>query len=242
MHKKFELRPKLFLWLALGFSSVLALNACSAPEEPPNKMRPAAASATAAGTDDTAEADVLGQVGIQPDPTSPEIEAPADDDASGQGETKYQRYEWDEELGEFVLVEESSLAETQIIESRQFMAAQRLPADSPLWTAVTDEQKELIQYMRTHAAGEFTEHDEDLVIFLAVESCLAAIESGHEVDADIFKNYMAGSEQIQYILNSAGENSAAVERNVASMFTVGMGFLCADDYADWRSIYEELYG
>lgn len=174
----------------------------------------------------------------------PQPPADTDTPVTGDDEIDYRHYEWDEDLGEYVLTEESSLTDGRLVESQNFVLAQQLPVDDSLWAAVTDEQKDLVAYIRDHNATigkPFTEHDEDLVIFLAVEACLSAIEAGHSVDVEIFKNHMAGSAQIQHVIESATENRALVEQNIASTFTVGMGFLCVDDYEPWRAIYEEIY-
>src|SRR5690625_531780 len=180
MHTQRESHRKQFNWLALGLTTSLALAACSTDNsEPPNKMVPTAA---AEKPDQT-----------EPEPVEVEEEPPAslEDEVTywnsddGSTTTRYS-YVWDEEVGDYVLSEVETLEEEGPAplpehisdELNAFADRQQMPQNAGFYSAVTEEQAELVEYVRGQKlaqGGKFDEFDEHLVLELGLEGCMASI-------------------------------------------------------------------
>lgn len=131
-------------------------------------------------------------------------------------------------------------------ERDQFMRDQQFPTDDSWLTAVTDGQKEFIEWRRAdveNQGGEFTERDEHITLALASDACETAILNGHNVDSAILKSHIETSPLIAVIIgDSDSERAKDIEWTLGYISVYGMKFMCESDYEPWRAVFDDVYG
>lgn len=255
MHTKRETPRKRTRWLALAVTSSLMMAACSAAaDEAPNKMVPQQKIEAAVDLNGGAESEPAEAESTEPEPAEPE----SVDDPESKRETipefverngglekgKIYEFVWDPELEEYVPGGVTTIDPDIEAEREAFWQRQQMPSAEPLWSAVTEEQHELVNYVRDFrdsTGGVFNEYDEDLLLFMGIEACMAAIDNGHEIDMHGFEEHVAGSEMIQHVVTQDDGDRFEFERRLVNLMTIGMNFLCSDDHDDWRALYLEKY-
>lgn len=127
-------------------------------------------------------------------------------------------------------------------EGRAFYLAQGFATNEGRLTPKTPEQEQLVAEVIDSGvwAGIPEEDLAWMSLELTIDVCLTAIESGHEVDADLVRSHIDDPGIVQTWARAFEDADAGVPFMLGGLAITGMKHLCPDDYPAWIAAYREL--